>query len=244
MGGRYDDPSNERKDAPCRRLNDARLRPGPLNPRRLRPPYTLYFLQPNEPTVPGKGPSLEGKKVVVITHTVSGAMGEFQSLDRDLTKKVMSILKEKTKKITVVDFDKVWNWIDDHPHWTDAEEVAKAFDADIVIYLEVEMFQLNNPGDIGVYEGLAKTHIVATEMVYPKNDKGKPDKTQPKEAKEVFSDYQDTTFPVRGPIDASSGVSRGAFKSRFLLVVASEIAWNFTGHAPEEDIQDVKFSGR
>jgi hypothetical protein len=210
-------------------------------------PRTLaYFLQPNEPTIPPpkEAPSLEEKKVVVLTHTVSGAMGEFQSLDRDLTKKVVAIFREKVKKITVVEPDKVWNWVDDHPHWTDSEELAKAFDADLVIYLEVETFQLHNPGDIGVFQGTAKTHIIATEMVYPKNDRGKPDKKQPKEPKQAYDDFCDTIFPIRGPIQMDSGVSRGAFKSRFLQVVASEITWHFVGHAPEDDIQDVKFNGR
>ena len=210
------------------------------------PRTLMYFLQPNEPSIPPPkdAPSLEGKKVVVLTHVVSGAAMEFQSLDRDITKKVTAIFKEKVKKIELVEPDKVASWVDDHPQWTSSEEVAKAFDADIVIYLEVETFQLQNPGDIGVFEGTAKTHIMVTEMAYPKNDRGKPDKKQPKEAKEVYDDYRDTVFPIRSPIPVDSGVSRGTFKTKFLQVVCSEISWHFIGHAPEDDIQDVKFNGR
>jgi hypothetical protein len=210
-------------------------------------PRTLvYFLQPWEPTVPppSNAPKLEGKKVVVVAHAVSGAMGEFASLDRDVSKKVVSIMKEKVKKIEVVDPDKVSNWVEDHPHWTDPEEVAKAFEADMVIFLEIETFQIQNAGDIGVLQGTAKTHIQVTEMVYPKNSRGKPNKNEPKEAKQVYDDYRDTIFPVRGPVQMDSGVSRGAFKNRFLQVVAAEISWHFVEHSPEDDIQDVKFSGR
>src|SRR4051794_8247371 len=146
-------------------------------------PRTLvYFLQPWEPSVPPPtdAPKLEGKKVVVVTHAISGTMAEFATLDRDITKKVVSIFKEKVKKIDVVDPDKVSSWVEDHPNWTDPEEVAKAFEADMVIFLEVEAFQIQNPGDIGVLQGTAKTHIQVTEMVYPKNSKGKPNKNEPK----------------------------------------------------------------
>ena len=210
-------------------------------------PRTLvYFLQPWEPTVPPPqgAPNLEAKKVVVVTNAVAGTMGEFATLDRDITKKIVSILKEKVKKIEMVDTDKVWNWVEDHPHWTDPEDIAKAFEADVVIFLEIETFQLHNPGDIGVFQGTAKTHIQVTEMVHPKNSRSRPDKKEPKEAKLIYDDYRDTTFPVRGPVQMDSGVSRGAFKSRFLQVVAAEISWHFVEHSPEDDIQDVKFSGR
>lgn len=208
------------------------------------PRTLLYFMQPWEPMVPAPGPSLEGKKVVVVTHCVSGAMNEFQSLDRDLTQKVVAILRAKVKKIDVVDPDKVWTWVDGHPSWTDPAELAKAFEADVVVFLEVEVFQVQHPNDLNVFQGTAKTHIIATEMVYPKNSKGKPIKDKPKEPKQIYDDYRDTEFPVRGPIPMDSGVSRGAFKTKFLSVVAAEISWHFVEHKPDDDIQDVKFNNR
>src|SRR5262249_14357400 len=104
-------------------------------------PRTLvYFLQPFEPMVPAKGPSLKGKKVVVLTHPADGTQGDVQPLDRDLGRQVSSILREQVKKIEVVDADKVWSWVEGHPNWTDPAEAARAFEADMVIFLEVESF--------------------------------------------------------------------------------------------------------
>lgn len=208
------------------------------------PRTLMYFLQPNEPTIPAPGPKLEGKKVVVISHAVSSALSEFQSLDRDMTKEVTSALRAKVKDIKVVDSDKVWEWTEEHPHWTDPVEIAKNFEADFVIFLEVEAFQVQNPSDLNVMQGTAKTHIQVTEWAYPKNSKGKPVKDEPKESKTVYDEYADTEFPTRGPIPADSGVSRGAFKSKFLKVVCAEVSWHFVEHSPEDSIQDVKFNNK
>src|SRR6516164_2486864 len=84
-------------------------------------PRTLvYFLQPYSPTIPPPegSPSLKGKRVVVVTHVVSSAMGEYQSLDREITREVTSILRSKVKRIDVVEPDKVATWVEAHPNWT------------------------------------------------------------------------------------------------------------------------------
>ncbi|MFO0951789.1 MAG: hypothetical protein U0835_11700 [Isosphaeraceae bacterium] len=208
------------------------------------PRTLIYFLQPYEPTIPAPGPSLKGKRVVLVTHAVAGAQGEFQSLDRELTREVATLLRNKVKKIDLVEPDKVWTWVEGHPNWTDPAELAKAFDADVVVFLEVESFQLQHPSDLNVYQGSARTHISVTEMQYPTNTKGKPIKDKPREPKNIYDDYRDTEFPVRGPIPFDSGVSRSAFKNRLLKVTAAEISWHFVEHSPEDDIQDVKFNGR
>lgn len=208
------------------------------------PRTVFYFLQPFDSSIPAPGPSLNGKKVVLVTHAVSGAMGEFQSLDRDLTREVIANLRKGVKKMTLTEPDKVWAWVDAHPNWTDPAELAKAFEADVVIFLEVETFQIQNPGDLNVLQGTAKTHIQVTEMDHPTNSKGKPIRDQPKEPKTIYNEYCDSEFPVRGPVQDDSGVSRGAFKSKFLKVVASEISWHFIEHTEGDKIQDVKFNNR
>ena len=208
------------------------------------PRTLIYFLQPWEPTIPAPGPSLKGKRVVVVTHAVPSSMNEFQALDRELTREVTTILREKVKKLDLVPNDNVSTWVEAHPTSTDPAQIAKAFEADVVVYFEVEAFQLQSPTDINVFQGTAKTHIMVTELVHPTNSKGKPQTDKPKESKSIYDDYVDTEFPVRGPIPYDSGVSRGAFKTKFLKVVANEISWHFVEHAPDDAIQDVKFNNR
>src|SRR4051794_14040649 len=84
------------------------------------PRALLYFLQPNDPTIPPpKGsPALKGKRVVLLTHSVAST-GDFVSLDRDLHREFANILRENVKKIDLVNPDKVWAWVEGHPNWTD-----------------------------------------------------------------------------------------------------------------------------
>ncbi|WP_390625345.1 hypothetical protein [Paludisphaera soli] len=207
-------------------------------------PRTLfYFLQPFEPTIPAPGPSLKGKKVVVLSAADDGTLARFPGLERDLARQFANNLK-KNKKITTVDSEKVADWIQGHPKWSDPSEAAKDFEADVVVVLEVEMFQTRHPGSLNVLEGSAKVHIQAFELKHPTNSKGKPITDQPKESESIYDDYQETTFPIRGPIPMDSGVGESTFKNKLLQVVADECSWHFIEHAQGDVIQDVRFNGR
>lgn len=204
----------------------------------------FYFLQPFEPTIPPPGPALKGKKIVVLTHATAGTQAEFPGLERDLQREFIANLKKKAKKITIVEQEKVATWVEGHPNWTDPSSAARDFEADIVIFLEIEQFQIQAPGDLNVLQGNARVHIQAYELKPAKNSKGKPIKDQPKESEAIYDDYQESTFPIRGPVPMDSGVGRGAFKTRFLQVVAGECSWHFVEHSQDDVIQDVKFNQR
>jgi hypothetical protein len=204
----------------------------------------FYFLQPFEPTIAPPGPSLEGKKVVVLVHATSGSQAEFPTLERDLNREFIANLKKKLKKINVVDPEKVATWVEGHPKWTDPADAARDFEADVVIFLEMETFQVQAPGDLNVLQGSAKVHIQAFEMAYPKNSKGRPIKDQPKESHSIYDDYQESNFPVRGPVPMDSGIGRSAFKNKFIQVIGGECSWHFVEHSQDEMIQDVRFNGR
>ena len=66
----------------------------------------------------------------------------FRAVDREVTREFVRILKENVKKIEVVDTAKVWDWAESHPSWSDPSEAARAFEADIAIFLEFEQFQI------------------------------------------------------------------------------------------------------
>jgi hypothetical protein len=204
-------------------------------------PRTLaYFLQPFDPTIEPKGPSLTEKKVIILCNVTSGALAEFPSLERDMPRELATILRKKIKKITVVQPDKVATWVEAHPHWTDPADAARDFNADMVIFLEVEQFQIQSPGDLNMVHGESKVHVQVFEMQYPKNSKDKPITDQPKEAHNVWDEYAETTFPNRGPLPIDSGNSRQAFKNTFLRIVMKELSWQFVEHAPDDSIQDSR----
>lgn len=204
------------------------------------PRALLYFLQPNEPTIaPEYTGSLKGKRVVLLTHAVSAAQGESLAIDRELARELVPLLREKIKKVDVVDPSKVWDWAEAHPSWTDPAEAARAFEADAVIFLEVEGFQIADPSSPGLYQGVSRVHIQMTELKHPVNSKGKPMTDQPREAEVVFDSYRDTQFPSRGHMP-DTGISRASFKNKFLKEVAMEVSWHFVSRAHGDDIQDTR----
>jgi hypothetical protein len=204
------------------------------------PRALAYFLQPFDPTIEPKGPLLTEKKVVILCNVTSGALAEFPSLERDVPRELASVIRRKVKKVTVVEPDKVATWVEAHPHWTDPADAARDFNADMAIFLEVEQFQIQSPGDLNMVHGESKVHIQVFEMQYPKNSKDKPIKDQPKEAHNIYDEYAETTFPNRGPLPIDSGNSRSAFKNTFLKIVTKEISWHFVEHAPDDSIQDSR----
>lgn len=202
----------------------------------------FYFLQPYDPVVPAPGPSLKAKKVVVLVHASPGAGSDFSDLARDLSREVTSRLRKHVKGITVVDPDKVSEWDAGHPSWTDPSEAAKAFDADMTLFLDVSKFDVEDPRSPGLMEGNSEIHIQLWELAHPKNSKGQANKSQPKESVKSYDEQADTIFPVRGPIPRDTGISPSSFRIKFLKLVATEISWHFVDRGVGDDIQDVKFN--
>lgn len=209
------------------------------------PRMALYFLQPFEPTIPADGPSLKDKRVVVITKAVPTALNDFATLDRELTREFVSLIKEKHgKKVDIVDADKVFAWDQAHPSWTDVTELAEAFDADIAIFMEVARFQIHDPSSPAMYQGQSSVHIHVVGRAHPTDDRGKPLTDLPKESKVIYTNDKDTVFPIHSPMPISAEVSNSAFKNKFLKLVATELSWHFVDHAPGDNIQDTNFRGR
>jgi len=206
------------------------------------PRTLLFFLQPFDPTIPAPGPSLKGKKVVVLTHLQAGAGEAYSDLARDLTREFQSALRKNVKKLQLIESDKVAAWVEAHPSWTDVTEAGKDFEADMAIMLDVSTFKASDPNSPDLMEGTSNIHIHAWAYGHPKDSKGHEDRSEPKAWDQVYEEQADTTFPVRAPIPRDIGVSETAFKIKFMKLVANELSWHFVEHAPGDDIQDVKFN--
>jgi hypothetical protein len=205
------------------------------------PRALAFFLQNEEPGTPHEGPSLDDKKLVILVQVAGSAQGASESLEHDLGREVSRILTERGKKIKVVPMQKVWTWVENNPTWTDPAELAKKFEADKVIFLEVESFQISNPGDIQMLQGSARIHVTVHSLDYPKNSKGKPMKDQEKESIVDYDNYTEPLFPKNAPISRESSKSEAAFLRNFTKLVAKEISWNFVDTPLGDDIQQVKF---
>jgi hypothetical protein len=208
------------------------------------PRMALYFLQPFEPKIAAPCPPLKGKKVVILTSAVPGTQNDFPTIDRDVTRELAAILRDKVKKVDVVSPDEVFAWAQAHPTSTDPAEAARAFEADVVVFLEIRRFEIQSPSSPGLFEGRSSVHIQVTELAHPKDDRGRPIVERPRESGVIHEDDRETAFPVTGAIPASAEVTAATFKNKFLKLVVSQISWHLVDHAPGDDIQDTKFNGQ
>ncbi len=178
---------------------------------------------------------------MILVQVAGSARGASDSLEHDLGREVAKILTDKGKKIKIVPLPKVWTWVENNPTWTDPAELAKKFEADKVVFLEVENFQISNPGDLQMLQGSARIHVTVHSLDYPKNSKGKPMKDQEKESNVDYDNYTEPVFPKNAPIARESSKSEAAFLRNFVKLVAQEVAWNFVDTPLGDDIQQVKF---
>lgn len=207
------------------------------------PRQALFFFQPFDPKIAAPCPTLKGKRVVVLAVGAPGTQNEYATIDREIANDLVKTLRANVKKIDIVDPEKVRDWSRSKP-LTDPAEAAKAFEADIVIFLEVQKFQVQNPIDLAMYQGKSNVHIQVHELKYPKDDRGKEQTDKPKESEIIYEDDRDTEFPVTGGIPMDSGTSKSTFKNKFMKVVNDQIAWTFIEHAPGDNIQDTRFGNR
>lgn len=203
------------------------------------PRQAMYFLQPFDPEIPAPCPSLEGKRVVILTSSVPGLSSDYLSLDRDVAKELAKTLRANVKKIDVVDPSEVADWKQAKPSWTDPAEALHAFEADVVILLEIRDFEIQSPSSPNLFQGHSETHIQVTSFDYPKNNKGKPVKDQPKENDVIYESDQVSQFPVTGHVPVDSSTNASTFRNTFFKLVVQELSWHFISHAPGDDIQDT-----
>jgi hypothetical protein len=206
------------------------------------PRMGLYFLQPFEPTIAHTGPDLSGKMVVVLAHAVNGANNDFQMLERDLSKEFQRAVRTENARIKFTPVERIMEWQQETTDWS-PEEALTHFEADAVIFLEIEQFQIQDPSTPMLFQGHSKVHVQVTTKDYPKDKRGKPIKSEPKEVDVIYNDYRDTVFPTTAPMSVETGVSKSAFKNKFLKLVASELSWHFVDHRPGDDIQDTRING-
>jgi hypothetical protein len=206
------------------------------------PRQALFFFQPFDPVVAPRCPELKGKRVVLIAKTDPRTLTDFPTIDRDIARNVGRTLREKVKRIDLVEQEKVWAWDKAHPNWSNPSELAEKFEADMVVFLEIGEFQIQSPSSPELFEGKATVNVQVTELAHPKDSRGREMRDMPKESKIIFNDEHVSSFPSRGPLPASADYNRGSFKTKFIDLVSTELSWYFVEHAPGDNIQDVKFS--
>jgi hypothetical protein len=193
----------------------------------LEVPFILFGPEPTNPPEMKSLASPDKKKevkVVVLAYAGSETRAEFINIDRELAYLVANNLREgfayAKENVRVIPTKKVEKFKQDHPNWKtmDLASIGKRFDADYVIYIEIDPHSLDlYEKGYGCYRGVADTTITLVDVNDP--DEG----PMPKEM--CFQ------YPGEGKIAPEVNEIRPVqFRQMFAGYMAKKIAWCFVTH--------------
>lgn len=157
---------------------------------------------------------LKGKKVAVVCRPVISLQYKNTTVSRDLAKQIGQLLKEHVVKITVKDQREIDQWTDEH-EWEEYVEIGKAVDADMVLGIDLEEFELYQGQTL--YQGKANLTFSVYEV-----SKGKDP---------VYGEKHlpQTLYPPNTAIPAGD-MPEAQFRRKFVGVLAEQIARYFYDH--------------
>ena len=109
----------------------------------------------------GRVRCLEGQRVVVVCRPPASNEFRYAGASRGVAKRVSEKLVENVKGIDVVNPREVDNWVDESD-WGDFRELAKAVNADKVVYIELDDFELYKGTTL--YQGNADVTVSVHDM--------------------------------------------------------------------------------
>ncbi|HEV3257469.1 MAG TPA: hypothetical protein VG013_11350 [Gemmataceae bacterium] len=164
-------------------------------------------------------------KVVILAYAGLESRPELITADRDLTtlltQQLQRRFKEAKEKVTIVSPSQVQHFKDTHPNWyMDLQETGKRFDADYLIYLQVESLSLYEVGSHNtLYHGRAEIEVSALDL-------HKPDDIP------LTKSYR-AEFPQGRPVPADDSNPR-MFQQDFFNHVGKDISRYFASYDFEE----------
>ena len=156
---------------------------------------------------------LSGKKVAVVCRPVvqlGFAHTNGGRIDSDIARALGDKLRMNVKKIRVIDPQKVEERTDSH-EWNDYKEIGKGLDADMVVAIDLQDFQLYSGQTL--FQGKAK----ATLKVYDMKDGGRV----------VYQKHMPQSVYPPNAARSTTEMQPDQFRREFIEVFSEEIGRNF-----------------
>jgi hypothetical protein len=168
-------------------------------------------------------------KVVILTYGALEVRPEFIKADLQLSellaKQLRDLCEANDERVTIVQPRKVEAFKNTHPNWhtLDPAEIGKHFQADYVIYIEINELSLYAKGSHNsLYRGRANLSVTLVDV---------------NKADTVYPEHKDMTcvYPAETrEIPADGDVGAMEFRHAFLNYVAKRLSWYFAPH-PRRD---------
>lgn len=161
------------------------------------------------------------QKIVVICSTPTSVDADLSSLNIDLIDGITR--RMKVHGIDVIDPDEVAKWIDDNGGVVaDPSEMARAFEADYVAWIDVYGFSLREENSPKLLRGRASGFLRVYQIQEVSGDRT---------ALTAFNTEFKSTFPQHQPI-SETGRSALTFQKEFVDRICDELAEKFYDHRP------------
>ena len=160
-------------------------------------------------------------KLVVICSTPASVDSDLSSLNIDLIDGITR--RMRIQGVQVTDPDEVAKWIDDNGGViTDPGEMAQAFDADYVAWIEIYAFSLREENSPKLLRGRASGYVRVYQVEKIKDERM---------ALAAFNTKFNSTFPEHKPV-SETGRSALTFQKEFVDRICDELAEKFYDHRP------------
>jgi len=174
-----------------------------------------YMIKGND--APAECNKLREKRVAVVCRPVVALQYRNARVDQDLAQEVSALLRKNVPKIKVIDHRKVAEWMDEHS-WEEYLDVGKALNADMVVGIDLEQFDMHQSQTL--YQGRGNVQIKVFDCHTGKN---------------VFTKHPpQLTYPPNRVVQ-SSDVQESEFRAQFVRVLADQIARHFYDHDPYDN---------
>jgi len=169
--------------------------------------------------VPPEYEGMKGKKVAVVCRALVGLKYQDSRVAKDLAHEVGRLLKTNGSKIEVIDARKVDKWTDENS-WDDYGEVGKAVNADLVLGIDMEHFELYQGQTL--YQG--RSNLTVHLYDCKKENDVVFEKTLPQ-----------CVYPPNTCVQTSEK-QESQFRREFIQVLADQIGRYFYEHDPNADL--------
>jgi ABC-type uncharacterized transport system auxiliary subunit len=168
----------------------------------------------------------DGEKTILIACSTSHQiLSRHPGVRIDIVDKMSRILD--TRNVKLVPPDDVATWFDDHGEWGDFTELAKAFDADYVMHIDLKTFTVEVPDSPNLLQGKADGRVAMMEVKMSGKNKDR------KKATTVVERSFKVMFPTTYPIPRESR-SEEMFTENFLDRISAQLARMLYDHRPSE----------
>jgi hypothetical protein len=164
-------------------------------------------------------------RVLILASTPESVKSEYPAVEHDLLEQVTRRLKINGTE--VINSNEVATWLDDNGgYWEDVSELARDFDTDYIIHVDVRRFEFDNARSNEFIQGVSSGSVMGFEV--RTTDRGG------RQAHRVFNHNFEYKYPEEHP-KLADRTTRDEFHREFLKRISDRVSLLLYNHRASEE---------